>query len=288
MRWHLRNFVLCSIAVLAAGCSGDRPVDNSGSTVADLPSYTSLTGGCEASIGDRMWIDGNCNGIQDKEEGGAAGVAVRLYTSDGGLVQVTVTDGNGNYVFNGVAEGRYKVCFDLPLGFDWSPKDQGGSDGLDSDVNPDGCTDCFTLECDKPNMTKDAGVCERKGDGEGCTPGFWRNHLSHWGPTGYTPDMLVNDVFGCALVNGNVTLGQAIDAPQTYGTLVFHAIAALLNASHPDVDYEFTVGEVIAKACAGDKGALADANEAGCPLSGGNTTGGGGGAGPSGLGRGNK
>ena len=233
---------------------------------------------CTSSIGDRMWFDTNCNGIQDAEEtSGPEGVAVELYNCDtGGLVASTTTGADGYYLFSGLAEGNYKVCFDLPDGYTFSPADMGSADGVDSDALGDGCTACFALECDKPNMTKDAGLCEEKGGGEGCTPGFWRNHLYHWGPTGYTPDMYVNDVFGCELVEGDVTLGEAIDAPQTYGVLVFHAIAAILNASHPDVDYAFDVDDVIDYACDGNKDALAWENEMGCPLSNGNTTGGGG------------
>ena len=156
-------------------------------------------------------------------------------------------------------------------------KDAGGNDGLDSDGNSDGCTDCFELDCED-RTDKDFGLCEKKGGGsQGCTPGFWRNHLIHWGPTGYTPEMEFNSVFtGCDLVPDGATLGQVIDAPQTYGALAFHAVAALLNSTHPDVDYEWTEAEVKAAACAGDKDALADANDAGCSLSGGNTTGGGG------------
>ena len=233
---------------------------------------------CTSSIGDRVWFDVNCNGIQDKDEvGGPQGVKVDLVNcATGGVVATTTTDANGFYLFSGLASGSYKVCFALPSGYEWSPKDQGSSDGLDSDAGANGCTDCFTLECDKPNLTKDAGLCEKKGGGQGCTPGFWRNHLSHWAATPYSPGMEVNAVFGCNLAPAGVTLGQAIDAPQTYGVLVFHAIAALLNASHPGVDYAWSVGEVLEFACDGNKDALATENERGCSLSGGNTTGGGG------------
>ena len=57
--------------------------------------------------------------------------------------------------------------------------------------------------------------------------------------------------------------------------LARHAVAALLNASNPDVASEFTPGEVIALVQAaiasGDfetaKNLLAAANEQGCPLS---------------------
>jgi hypothetical protein len=42
------------------------------------------------------------------------------------------------------------------------------------------------------------------------------------------------------------------------------------------VDYAYDVSSILDYACDGDKDALADANEAGCTLSGGNTTGNGG------------
>jgi len=276
MRLHLRLMVLCTVAVFAAGCTDtDKPANN----ISGLNTGVSeLVGGCTASIGDRVWFDVNCNGIQDKdtEPNGPEGVVVELRTCGGDLVESTTTGANGFYQFTEVPEGSYKVCFELPGGFGWSPKGQGDSAGLNSDANPDGCTDCFVLECDKPTATKDAGLCEKKGeDTEGCTPGFWRNHLSHWDATPYSPDQLVNDVFGCDLVPAGVTMGEAIDAPQTYGVLAFHAIAALLNASHPDVDFGLDVDEVKELACDGDKDTLADENEEGCPLSGGNTTGGG-------------
>jgi hypothetical protein len=225
---------------------------------------------CSGSVGDRIWFDLNCDGIQSKDEQGVPGVEVCLYTCEGELLDCVETDINGGYLFTGIPTGSYKVCFDLPEGYDFSPKDVGGNDGLDSDVGADGCTDCFIVDCGT-DLSRDAGICEKKDHGgEGCTPGFWRNHFAHWAATPYSPGMDVNTVFGCTLAPAGTTLGEAIDAPQTYGVLVFHAIAGLLNASHPDVDYEWSVGEVIDAACDGDKDTIADANEAGCPLSGGN------------------
>ena len=57
--------------------------------------------------------------------------------------------------------------------------------------------------------------------------------------------------------------------------LARHAVAALLNASNPDVDSDFTAAQVIAlvqeAVASGDfetaKDLLAAANEQGCPLS---------------------
>jgi hypothetical protein len=277
MHVQTRLLFLCSIALLAAGCTGsDRPADPAGSSAT---TQFTVFDECGADLGNLVWFDVNCNGIQDKDEtGGPQGLVVSLIDcATGGVAATTTTDANGYYLFAGAAAGSYKLCFETPDGYEWTLQDQGTNNGLDSDVGADGCTSCFTLECDKPNVKMDAGLCEKKGDGdEGCTPGFWRNHLTHWAATPYSPDMVVNDVFDCELTPEGVTLGEAIDAPQTYGALVFHAVAALLNASHPDVDYALSVGEVIAAACSGDKNTLADANESLCTLSGGNTTGNGG------------
>lgn len=241
------------------------------------------TGECPTTIGDRVWFDVNCNGIQDENEfGGPAGLTVDLVNCDtGAVVASTTTDGNGHYLFSNAPEGSYRVCFELPDGYEWTSADQGASDVLDSDVGANGCTPCFVLECDKPNLRMDAGLCEMKGGGEGCTPGFWRNHLSHWDATGYSPDMIFDEVFGCEIFGDDTTLGWAVDNPGTLKNLAFHGVAALLNASHPDVDFDLTVDEVIDAVCGGDKDTLEDANESGCPLSGGNTTGGGGGGGSS-------
>lgn len=276
MRFNLRLMALCTVAVLAAGCAKD----NSTSPVSGANNRMNTpTGGCNVTIGDRVWYDVNCNGIQDKDEtGGPEGVKVTLINCDTQEKQGTVTDSNGNYSFN-VPAGTYQICIEIPGGFGATIEDANNdsNDGIDSDINSEGCTGCRTYECDKPDLSRDAGLCEKKGTGgEGCTPGFWRNHLSWWSCTGYSPLDKVNATFGCDLVgDDNLTLGQVIAAPQTYGALAFHAIAALLNASCSEVDFGLTVDEVKDLACAGDKDSLADENEAGCPLSGGNTTGGG-------------
>ena len=139
-----------------------------------------------------------------------------------------------------------------------------------------GAKDEHAAEGDK--HAEHAGEKKGEEDFEGCTPGFWRNHLAHWAATPYSPGDLVNDTFGCDLVSDDaLTLGEVIDAPQTYGALAFHAIAALLNSTHPDVEFGLDEAGVLTAACSGDKDTLSEANEEGCPLSGGNTTGGGGG-----------
>ncbi len=58
-----------------------------------------------ATVGDRVWLDGNGNGVLDVGEGGLAGVQVTLKDQYGAPMQVTSTDSQGRYSFGGVALG---------------------------------------------------------------------------------------------------------------------------------------------------------------------------------------
>ena len=109
---------------------------------------------------------------------------------------------------------------------------------------------------------------------DGCTPGYWKNHLDAWEATGYVPDDSFSTVFGVT-ATGNPTLLQAANTGGGgESALLRHATAALLNAASPDVDYAYTVAEVIAMVqnayATGDFEATKDlfdiANNAGCPL----------------------
>ena len=85
--------------------------------------------------------------------------------------------------------------------------------------------------------------------GEGLTPGYWKQtqHFNTWVATGYNPSDSFNTIFG---VNDpdNPTLLQAL---QTGGggfdALGRHAVAALLNSAHPNIEYAYTTAQVIAK-----------------------------------------
>jgi len=112
---------------------------------------------------------------------------------------------------------------------------------------------------------------------EGCTPGYWRQeqHFDSWVPTGYAPGDDFETVFG---VDASFDPDSLLDAVWLGGggefALARHAVAALLNASHPDINYQYSVGEILAGVlnayATGDfepfKSALDYANNAGCPL----------------------
>ncbi|MGH2402582.1 MAG: hypothetical protein ACRDE6_07700, partial [Candidatus Limnocylindria bacterium] len=123
---------------------------------------------------------------------------------------------------------------------------------------------------------------------EGCTPGFWKvpQHHDSWVATGFTTGQTLESVFDVPDILGldNSTLLQALSfkggstIEGASQILLRAAVAAVLNAAHPDVNYQFTLAEVIADVNAalasGDRAtilALASeldaANNAGCSLS---------------------
>ena len=135
---------------------------------------------------------------------------------------------------------------------------------------------------------------------EGCTPGFWKNHTDQW--MGFTPEMTLGFVFEQYWLDPDQSPGpywvwpaELMDlyddplfvaleykgGPDLYGgaRIMFrHAVAALLNAAHPDVDaldvYTVIRGTRIAlSSLSRDRmlmkaGAFEFFNELGCPLSG--------------------
>ncbi len=100
----------------------DSTPDNDVSTEDDQDSVDVSAAG--ASIGDRVWDDVNGDGVQDASESGLNGVTVTLLRDVDGdgtyetTVGTTVTAGDGDYSFEGLPPGDYRVDVDeatLPL-----------------------------------------------------------------------------------------------------------------------------------------------------------------------------
>ena len=138
-------------------------------------------------------------------------------------------------------------------------------------------------------------ICGSKG-GQGCTPGFWKTHTTNavWGPTGYSTSNSFRTIFeidvGVSLSIQVQTLSGKITVPnptllQALGALggdkaalMRHAVAALLNSAHPDVDYfnenpQAIIDMVEAAIESGNtttmenlKNQLESENERGCPF----------------------
>ena len=119
--------------------------------------------------------------------------------------------------------------------------------------------------------------------GEGCTPGFWKNNADKKGASQWTdpydPTDLVSSVFSAAPAGiGSLTLLQGLElGGGGVNALTRHAIAAVLSAAHPDIDYPLTVAEIVAAvnaAYGGDADAIEDLkndldafNHRGCRIS---------------------
>lgn len=65
-----------------------------------------------SSIGDRVWVDSNADGVQDVGEPGIPGVTVTLHDAAGGQIASTVTGADGAYLFDGYHSGTYSVRVD--------------------------------------------------------------------------------------------------------------------------------------------------------------------------------
>lgn len=93
---------------------------------ANIPTLTSnpVDTAVSSSIGDRVWIDADADGVQDSGEGNLAGVRVYIDADNDGVYDVgesfDTTDSNGIYHIGGLANGTYNVRMDittLPSGY---------------------------------------------------------------------------------------------------------------------------------------------------------------------------
>jgi hypothetical protein len=136
----------------------------------------------------------------------------------------------------------------------------------------DSCDDLLTGSVSSPKQ--DITISTDAPDGEGCSPGFWRNHTDKW--AGFNPDNDFDTVFGINVFNPDITLLQAVQlGGGGLNALARHGTAALLSAAHPDVNFQLTVDQVkslvqSAVGPAGDPDATANQlavfNNLGCPL----------------------
>ena len=109
------------------------------------------------SLGDKVWIDEDKDGIQGGKETGKSGVTVKLTGGDLTEEKTTTTDENGNYKFEGLKNGDYKVEFVIPEGYEATKSDQGGDDTKDSD----GTSVNVTIK-DANNDTIDLGLIKKE------------------------------------------------------------------------------------------------------------------------------
>jgi uncharacterized repeat protein (TIGR01451 family) len=137
-------------------------------TASDTATVMPIAVVADASVGDFVWNDLNTNGLQDAGELGVEGVAVRLFTPEGEVVDETTTDAQGFYRISNLFPGEYYLGF-APAGGDFvsfSPLNAGNDRAVDSDVfqaagssgQVQGRTIVFTLSPGEYDDTWDAGL----------------------------------------------------------------------------------------------------------------------------------
>ncbi len=90
-----------------------------------------------SALGDLVWHDENENGIQDPDESAMPGVTVLLHTPEERNVAETVTDENGNYLFDGLQGGIFQIEFVFDAGLETTTLGDGSNPTLDSDGSID-------------------------------------------------------------------------------------------------------------------------------------------------------
>ncbi len=140
----------------------------SGLIINNQDAAISLPDGAAHTIGSKVWIDSNADGIQDVAETGVVkGVSVKLYQGLT-LIASTTTSATGEYAFaNLIAGTNYKVKFTAPSGYYFSAKDAVGTEATDSDADPiTGYTADIVLAGGVDNFDVDAGLYKKGAIGD--------------------------------------------------------------------------------------------------------------------------
>ncbi len=227
-----------------------------------------------ASVGDRVWLDTDSDGVQDANEVGVSGVTVTLYNNLGVAIATTVTDANGNYLFTGLAAGTYSVGFTLPVGMNFTGKDVGGNDNTDSDVNTSGVsfgkTDNFTLTTGENKTNVDAGLVTAPPATASLGDKVWLDlpggtanvqDAGEPGVAGVTVN-LYRDANGDGVINGaEATTPYATTVTDAFGNYIFNNLPAAVGSTLYKVGFVAPGGYTLVTANVGtDETKDSDAN----------------------------
>ena len=265
------------------------------------------------SIHGYKYEDANGNGVDDGEPRMAM-VTFELVGIDGMSNPVGpitfITGENGEFLFVDLTPGSYTITELGPTPSTTHPLDTPGQGIPELDVQVESGIEYVAYlgesQTDKPEEVLDTNQDEvpdlafgNRPLFYGCTPGFWKNNADKkeavaW-PDGVSPDQSLESIgFDGFMVDPDKSPGgntgddaTLLEALQAKGggeaALMRAAVAAVLNALHPDVDYELGNGQAGADAIiatvnatlAGEPGALSiselatlldDANNAGCSV----------------------
>jgi hypothetical protein len=218
------------------------------------------------------FLDVNKNSEKDAGEPGLEGWSIHLFGTDGmgnAVNLLEYTDANGNYSFDAVPPGNYTVCeiiykegvvdfWGWTQSFPVIGTDCSAFDAAHNAIHgPVGYA--ITLVSQQVDADNDFG----NRPAEGCTPGYWKQdqHFDSW--VGHLPSDLLFGLFdavgsdpyfthiatldsGGSVMMGSATLVQALQfgggdtVADKAEILLRAAVAAVLNADNPGVDYPWT------------------------------------------------
>lgn len=201
----------------------------------------------------------------------APGVPLEAFVASGSVTQAATTESNVLIYWNDPDTGLPGVSF---TGLQWLDDAAGACATLTLTLDPSSLPAGYTFDVGDVDFAARAGtqslLCPEGGlpgfatvlgpvcgsgeqtGGEGLTPGYWKNHTEAWAAP-YTPTTtLAQAGFTGGLFSGTSLLsalqgggGSGLSGAQKI--LYRAAVAALLNAASPDVDYPLTAAQVIAQ-----------------------------------------
>ena len=135
-----------------------------------------------SSLSGQVWLDGDANGLHDPAELGLPGAVVTLKTCDTVFIETVETDIDGNYVYDSLVPGDYRVFIDLPSGYEITQYNIGLDENVDSDFDTIfGHSVCYTLDGLSDATDVDCGLVEvvTHTNDEICTHGhsYFKNRL---------------------------------------------------------------------------------------------------------------
>jgi hypothetical protein len=121
------------------------------------------------TVGNRVWLDYNADGVHDEDEPGLGNITVVLVDQSGNPIegQEQVSDPEGYYLFTGLPPGVYGVEFIVPEDYNFSPQNP-LSDSIDrsnpnagdyaADIDSSGMAAPAELESGTADLSFDAGI----------------------------------------------------------------------------------------------------------------------------------
>ena len=138
---------MTSVFKLAQGAPNLVPITDASAGTIDFENRT-LSAGLVTrySIGNKVWLDKNGDGVLGLGDGGVSGVNVELLGSGPDALATVVTSKSGRFSFDHLPAGNYRIRFSkVPHGLIFTSQNAGHDPAIDSDVDKNGMTPVLAL-----------------------------------------------------------------------------------------------------------------------------------------------